>query len=202
MGKKTSKYKSLAEWAKTNPADYIAAYRRDMISEICEMFGWELRKTHLISSGFWSVKENVLAEAKKYSSRKEWSKNASGSYDAAKRNRWLDEATIHMVRFSKPNGYWTKENLLTEASKYTTIKDWRTEYKTSYQAACDNGWLDECTTHMVRKYKPAGYWNIKENVLAEAIKYATKGEWVSKSQMSYKAGRENGWFDECTKHMK
>jgi hypothetical protein len=45
------------------------------------------------------------------------------------------------------------------------------------------------------------YWQIKENVLAEALNYKTRSEWVKNSSSSYNSANKNGWVDECSTHM-
>jgi hypothetical protein len=104
----------------------------------------------------------------------------------------------YMVR---PNGTWTKELLINEARKWKNLKDWR-ELGEGMSRAKPLGCYDECISHMIYKTKPIGYWNQKENVLAEALKYKSKVEWQAKSNGSMKSARKNGWLDECTAHMK
>lgn len=41
----------------------------------------------------------------------------------------------------------------------------------------------------------------REAVIAEARKYATKQEWIDKSQRSYRIAKVEGWFDEAAAHM-
>lgn len=48
--------------------------------------------------GYWQVKENCLAEAKKYSTKAEFSKACGGAYASASKNEWLDEACDHMIK--------------------------------------------------------------------------------------------------------
>ena len=45
-------------------------------------------------------------------------------------------------------------------------------------------------------YKPRGYWNIKENVFAEAKNYNTKIEFKNGCSGAYKSAYYNGWFAE------
>lgn len=57
-----------------------------------------------------------------------------------------------MIQKSKPKGYWDiKENVLNEAKKYETKKEWDSMSTSSYQAAYRNGWVGECTKHMIKK---------------------------------------------------
>ena len=45
-------------------------------------------------------------------------------------------------------GRWSKQGCIKSAIKYNDLKTWIREKKTAYLAARDNGWLDECCTHM------------------------------------------------------
>ena len=190
------KYNDKSEWYKNHLTSYNAAWK----------YGWfEECSTHFVQKnsqkGYWNVKEHVLKEALKYKTRSEWVKASSSSYNSAKKNDWFEEASAHMEYVVKPNGYWNKELLLSEAKKWNTVKEWR-ELGEGYSRAKSLGCYDECISHMKQDKKPFGYWEVKENVLAEALKYKTKSEWQEKSNGSMKAARKNGWLDECTNHMK
>lgn len=50
------------------------------------------RKTH----PSWT-KEKVIQEANKYTTKAEWNRASTGSYQAAQRNEWMDEAAVHMI---------------------------------------------------------------------------------------------------------
>jgi len=51
----------------------------------------------------------------------------------------------------KPDGYWTKENILSEAKKYTSRTEFNVGSKSAYNAAYRKGWLEEACAHMERK---------------------------------------------------
>ena len=48
--------------------------------------------------GYWNIKENCLTEAKKYTTKGEFSKTCGGAYAAATRNGWIDEVCDHMIK--------------------------------------------------------------------------------------------------------
>ncbi len=198
--KEKSPYKSLGEWRKANPKEYKKAYSKGWLDEICGKFSWIKISKKINANGYWNIKERVLNESKKYKTRSEWQKNSSGSYNSARKNGWLDECTEHMKRFNKPNKYWVKKKCITEAKKYKTRSEWAKNSSGSYNSAKINGWLDECTKHMIEVLKPKGYWT-KELCLVEAKKYKTRNEWQKNSQTSYNKSRMNGWYDECILHM-
>lgn len=103
----------------------------------------ELKKPN----GYWT-KERVIANAKKYNTRIEWRKDSPSAHAIGNEKGWSPEATRHMKRLHKPNGYWTKEKILLDALKYTCLKDWRKSGNSAYQVARKNGWGKEATEHM------------------------------------------------------
>jgi len=135
-----SKYKSLTEWKKADPKAYNYAYSNGLLEKIRKKIFHE-RKPH----GFWTL-ERCIEEAKRFNSTKEWLKNSSGSYSAAKTNGWYEECKIHMKFIYKHK--WTFENCVKQALKYNSIKEWIKNSKPSYQAAWRNNWLNECIAHM------------------------------------------------------
>lgn len=81
----------------------------------------------------------------------------------------------------------------------------------SPQAAgeAEKKWIDQYQAEgwaLLNKAKPGGTGGIhtkwdKETVCAEARKYATKQEWIDKSQFTYRLAKKMGWFDEASAHM-
>ena len=183
------------EWKKNGRHSYAAALRNGWYGE-CTAHMKEVLKP----AGYWTL-ERCHEEALKFNIKERWKKAHSPSYQAARLHGWIDECCSHMIQVCKPNGYWTKERCLEEAKKHTTISDWNKNETTSIQVARKNGWMEECTPHMIFTNKPSGYWKIKENVLEEALKYNFISEWAQKSSASYISSRRNGWYDECIAHM-
>lgn len=94
-------------------------------------------------SGTWNF-EACKEEALKYMRLYDWVKNSIGSYDAARRNGWLEECCKHMTgRF-----IWTKELCVEEALRFERPSDWKKNSCGSYGAAWRSGWLEECCAHM------------------------------------------------------
>ena len=144
--------------------------------------------------GYWNIKNNCIEDAKKYSTRNEWSTKNSGAYNSARRNGWYEECTKHMMVLHK---IWTKEECIDSAKKYNTRKEWSNKDRKAWDAARANGWYDECITHMKKQLTA---WT-KEKCLLDAKKYNTLNEWSKDSPSSVNSARRNGWYEECTKHM-
>jgi hypothetical protein len=192
-----SKYSSLAEWRKENPSAYCNAKKRGLIPSICNKFGWSM--VDKVPNGYWTL-EKCKEEALKYTTKVEWLKQSKRSCDAAYRHKWIDICTQHMENLHKPNGYWTKEKVLAEARKYTTIAEWNNKHCSSLTISKANGWHKECTEHMIEIQKPPGYWT-KEKCLEDSKKYKTRREWELNNASSYGAARRLKIFDECIEHM-
>ncbi len=143
-------------------------------------------------NGYWT-KEVCIKDALKYQTRTEW-QNASGAYQAAQKNGWVDECCRHMKIVLVT---WTKEACIKDALKYKTRTEW-SDSSSAYQAAQKNGWLDECCRHM-KILQMA--WT-KQMCIEDALKYQTRSEWDKKSNACYCFTRRKGWLDECCRHMK
>jgi superfamily II DNA or RNA helicase len=188
------KYKTRTEWAKNSAGSYNATQRNKWVYEFC---------FHMINSrkprNYWTLdrcKEEVL----KYKTRTEWRKNSSNSYDAARKNGWINECYPSIVESHKPKGYWTLDRCKEDALNYKTKQEWKNNSAGSYNAVCKNGWVDECCCHMINARKPNGYWTLKI-CKEEASKYKTKAEWRKNSADSCNAAHKNGWINECCTHM-
>ena len=101
----------------------------------------------------------------------------------------------------KPNGYWTLERCKEGASEYLHPKDWKAGSYKSYQAAVRHGWLAECSSHMSPTERNRQFWTF-DRCMEDAAKYETRSDWVSASGGASMSARGNGWFDQCTAHMK
>jgi hypothetical protein len=140
----------------------------------------------------------------KYNSLSECKQANPKDYERARYMKVLGDISDHYgwpkIRDKKPNGYWTKEKCFEEARKHTTIKDWALASGSSYNKSKRNGWVSECTAHMVKLQKPKGFWNNKERCIEDAKKYTTKTDW-QKNSRSYDISKKYGWYDECCEHM-
>lgn len=147
---------------------------------------------------FWT-KENCILEAKKYNNSSEW-KNASGSsHTMAIKNKWIKECSEHMTPKKKPEGYWTKEQCLIEASKYKTRTDFAKDSSYAYDASRHHGWIDEICAHMGNNFRYYGY--TIEEVGEKAKKYGTKKDFRISSPKMYLYASRKGWIDKVCAHM-
>ena len=141
-------------------------------------------------NGYWTF-ENCKTEGQKYSSRYEWMRNSRGSYNAARRNEWLDQI-IPESHHTVARGHWDDfENCKAEGQKYSSRGEWWRNSGSSYKAARRNGWLDQIIPES-RNTVPPGHWDDFENCKAEGQKYSSRSEWQVNSKGSYEAARVNG----------
>ena len=191
------KYKSVSEWQKNSGGSYSSALKNGWYYEIVNILN--LKRGRKIN-GYWT-KERCVKNASGYDSIGDWRTSGNGgAYFSARENNWLDECTGHMIYDKKPSKHWTKKTVLTEARKFSFKNEWAKKSSGSYDKACTNGWLYECTAHMIEIRKPKGYWT-KEKIIAEARKYNSLIEWQNNSNTSITKARKIKIYGECITHM-
>ena len=114
----------------------------------------------------------------------------------------LDRAMKSADRTPKVSKILTKRDCIYSAQEHKSVSAWKRADHKAWNRANKQGWLDECTAHMPQR-APHGHWMVLENVIAEARKYVSRGDWHEHSQPSYNAAIRNGWIDlpEVTGHM-
>ena len=141
-------------------------------------------------------------EALKYNTRIEFYKGSQSIYNKSLKMGWLDEICRHMIRFSKPKGYWNnKQRCHKEALKYNNRIDFQKGSKGAYLKSMRNGWLDDICSHMITNKKPKGYWNNKQRCHKEALKYNNRIDFQKGSKGAYLKSMRNGWLDDICSHM-
>lgn len=117
------------------------------------------------------------------------------SFEFRKRNLTSDEVKLTRNRLK-----WTLDSCVTDAKKYKTIKDWSANSPGGYQAAFKKGWLESCSSHMVRMLAPKNHWTL-ERCKEDARQYQTKTEWSKAKPSGYSVAVSKGWVVQCTEHM-
>lgn len=183
------KYSSFDAFRNGNRRAYDVAYKNGWHEEMT----WLQRKQ--IKRGFWDSKDNVLSKSRKYTSMKDFRKGCIGAYDSARKNGWLEEMTWLKANNVKPPYYWSsKDRVFEESKKYTSRIDFMRGSNGAYTSAKTNGWLDEMTW-LSRRYKEKGYWDVKENVLAEAQKHTYKSDFHRLAPAAYASVKRHNWSD-------
>jgi len=152
LQKEALKYKTRVEFQKNSKGAYLAAYRRDLLDQICTHMRFPKTKPYTF--------EELKVEALNYKTKGEF--RSTPLYHVAHRKGLLDQVCSHMTPVLN---YWTDEELIKEALKYTT----RTEFSknsSGYQTAHARGILDQICSHM----KILGATSIPEKKLFDLIK--------------------------------
>lgn len=131
----------------------------------------------------WSIK-NIIKEAKKYNTYKEWRLNSSRSFNAAK-YRKINKDKIIINHFSSMRFDWSKNKIINEAKKFNTRKEWRQNSIYSYNAARYYGFLNDIklTSHFVKSVLKTKW--TKDKIIQSAKKYKTRKDWRLKDPKSY-----------------
>lgn len=96
---------------------------------------------------------------------------------------------------------WTKEAILKEMSKYSTVTEFTRKSSGAYQAAIAMGLKDLIYKKLNRLMRPHGYWT-KENLKREAKKYKRFEDFRKNCGSAYTISRNLGILSEITSHMK
>ena len=127
----------------------------------------------------------------------DWRAAEPSAYVIASRLGCFREATEHMTRAKQPNGYWSDERILAEATRFETTAAWNKESPASYGAAKKRGLVP---ISMPRGKKPQGFWT-KEQIAKAAAVFSRKSEFRKTEPGAYRIAIAAGWLDEVCAHM-
>ena len=186
-------YSDKTEFRMNNSHFYYYICSRGWIEELCGHMT-QCKKRN----GYWT-KERCKEKANKYSRRTDFQKFDKAAYSAAFKKGWLDDICSHMSYMEFVPSKWTKENCTIKAQECKTRGDFKKKYPNAYEAALDNGWLDELFTNHpnhgyknrrvmigMKSHQGRKYWN-EERVLKEAHKYHSLSEFAKKCSGAYDA---------------
>ena len=190
------KYKTKKEFKEKCVSAFLAAYKYGYMNEMT----WLVTKKQR-PKGYWAVMKNVIYEAKKYKTKKEFRENNITAYRASLKYNWIDNIKWPTNKKSNgfasvPKGYWkNKENVFNEAKKYTSKDEFKEKNLTAFLAAYKYGYMNEMTWLVTKKQKPKGYWNYK-NIENEALKYETKTDFFKGNQTAYRKALKMNILDD------
>ena len=183
--------------------DLYDTFRKEQGSafNVAKQKGWINEMTWLKRKyairGFWQSKDNVLNESHKYETLKDFREGSPSAYEVARSNGWFDEMDWLKKADRIPAGYWKiKENVFAESHKYATRAEFCESCYLAYISAKNNGWLEEMTWLAKTDKRSKGYWNVKENVFAEAEKYESKSLFHQKAPGAYASALAHHWLEE------
>lgn len=181
------KYNTRTEWCKNSSGAYDAAYRNGWLDECCKHM---TSKTML--HGYWTF-EKCHEEALLCTEKNEWRKKYKKSYDAARRNGWIEKCSTHMKSGRKKPAYWTKDKCIIDAKKYKTKKEWAIKSGSAYNTARKYGWLKECCKHMISG-RINRKWTTIEKCIESTKNIETSSLWLKKYRGAYDAAERMGWL--------
>lgn len=188
------KFKTRGEWAvSADQSAYQVARKNGWLDECCAHM--ELKRK---DADWWTL-ERCKESALKFKTRNEWQLGDGPAYNRAREHGWMEECCAHMAG-RKPAGYWTLERCIASALMFDTKWKWQQGEHGAYKAARDNGWYEQCCSHMKKFAKPKGYWTL-DLCKASAARFKTRTAWLKGDSAAYQAAKKNGWSDECTTHM-
>jgi len=104
LQKEANKYVTRNEFCIKNPSAYSATIKKKIINELFKNHKNHGHTNKQVPFGYWTT-ERLQAEADKYLTRTEFSKNNSGAYSAASDKKIMDE----LFKKHQNNGYSDKE---------------------------------------------------------------------------------------------
>ncbi len=148
-----------------------------------------------IGEGLKYTDEDLANLAKEYTTLKDFRENNGGAYKTAYTRGILDLITTHMPKLK----IWTYEEAKKEIEKYDSFAEFQ-KNSPAFNQSYKNGWTEDFKKILkLRK----GEWKkyTKDMVIADVAKSHNKVEFREKFPISYKAARENGWYEELTKSL-
>lgn len=133
------KYKTKSRFKEKERSAYKWAESMGILDQICH------HMNTINPSNYWT-EERVIAEASKYTTRRDLKVGCLAAYSSARRLGILDRACQHMVTLNKS---WTEADLMLEAQKYKTRLDFRLHCQYAHNRSKRLGILDKVCQHMV-----------------------------------------------------
>lgn len=135
----SKKYKTRTEFKKKAQSAYNSAIANSWIDE----FTWLGNNGGKHPKGYWKNRENMMNEAKKYSSKEDFKKGNLSAFLSAYKYAYIDDMTWMVKQKQHKNGYWTYKHIEEEALKYKSKTDFFNGNQTAYRAALKLGIIDD-----------------------------------------------------------
>lgn len=134
------RYDDLTLFRKEHRQPYFAIVRRGKVDELC---GHMKRAFHTDYTD-----EEIRSIALGYKTRDEFRKKDNGAYLAAHRRGILDDVCSHMRELRRPRWFYSKGYCHVVALECKTKGEFAQRYRSAYQRAFKEGWLDDICGHM------------------------------------------------------
>lgn len=148
--------------------------------------------------GYWLVRENIVAESKKYKTKSEMKRKNNPAYNGMYKLKLSD---LLFPLGKKSNGYWSIDKCIDIAKTYSSISSFSTgDHAAAYNKLCKYGLIIEATSHMSSDRVNNHYWSI-ERCREEAAKYSTRKEFSVLAPGAYDSSNKNNWLNDVCSHM-
>lgn len=138
------KYSTRSEWYKNSVGSYQRASKQNLMEEATKHM-----KDTRVPEGYYN-RSRILSISKEYKFTNDWMNNDYNSYAWAIKNYTSKDKEIfgHLKHIKRGIAKWTKENVLKDALKYSTLQEWRRNSGSAEGSARKHGWIKEATKHM------------------------------------------------------
>ena len=135
----SKKFSSRTEFKKKSQNAYNSAIKNKWIDEM----PWLDINNYKHPKGYWKNKENMMTEARKYSTKEEFQKGNLTAFLAAHKYGYIDNMDWLVRQKQHKKGYWTYKHIEEEALKYDTKSEFFKGNQTAYRAALKMGIIDD-----------------------------------------------------------
>ncbi len=147
------KYKTLSDFMKYSNTAYQRSLKKEWILEMTWLERYKRNKPKkekekkstikTLPKGYWKDKENMMEEARKYSTKEEFQKGNLTAFLAAYRYGFIEEMDWLVKQKQHKKNYWTYKHIEEEAIKYKTKTEFFQKNQTAYRAALKMGIIDD-----------------------------------------------------------
>ena len=193
IAQRAKQFSTRGAFAKGSKSYYNLASQRGILKSVCaHMKSGCHGFVHINSKRrVWTL-DDVLTEARKYSTKGDFRKGSRGAYDAAKRDFDFNAVCTHMVK-KEP----TKDELRAIVAQFDCLKTFRESEGVAYSLIMRKGWGDDLLSGLRRAYRS---WS-DADLFSEARKYTSRGALQKHSPVAYGIIRRRGLLNETCRHM-
>ena len=135
----SKKFSNRTEFKKKSGNAYNSALEYKWINKM----PWLDQNNRNLPKGYWKNKDNIMKEARKYTSKEDFKKGNLTAFLAAHRYGFIDEMDWMVKQKQHKNGYWNYKHIEEEALKYDTKTEFFKGNQTAYRAALKLGIIDD-----------------------------------------------------------
>lgn len=135
----SKKYTNRTDFKKGSQNAYNSARKNNWLDGM----PWLDNELKRYPKGYWKNRDNMMAEARKYSTKEEFQKGNLTAFLAAHKYGYIEEMDWMVKQKQHKNGYWTYKHIEEEALKYKTKTDFFKGNQTAYRKALEMGIIND-----------------------------------------------------------